>query len=134
MGLPNSADVQKSVERLTEYYHVSVPLGDSAIAAQDYLGDTTNDAGVPVPSATLDSARVTLGAADDGNTSFTVHNETKNNTHAFTLDADTYTAETGIGLYFSEGDEVAVEADAVTTPGDGISLVLTFEVNPAPTN
>lgn len=133
MGLPNSADVQKSVERLTEYYHVSVPLGGT-LAAQDYLGNTTDNAGVPVPSATLDSARVTLSAADDGATSFTVHNETKNNTASFTLEADTYTEAENLDLYFSEDDELSVEVDAVTTPGDGLSLVLTFEVEPAPMN
>lgn len=128
------SDLGKSVERLGDYYEVTIPLGDNTLAAQDYIGDTTNDAGIPMPQGELEAARVTLGAADDGNTTVQIDNETANNNHSFDLDADTYTAETGIGLYFSEGDELSAQVTSVTTPGDGLSIHLRFKVDPAPMN
>jgi len=128
------SDLRKSVERLSGYYTVTVPLGDAILTSQDYLGDTSNDDGVPMPEGDLQEARVTLTAADDGNTTVQIDNETADNNHSFDLDNDSYTAETGIGLHFSEDDELSVHVSSVTTPGDGLSMVLTFDVNTAPMN
>lgn len=134
MANPQSYDLQKSAQRIGDYHYLVVPLGDATLAAQDYLGNTAGDEGVPAPNARLQEAHITLTAADDGNTTVQIDNETQNTNHSFSLDADTFTQETGIDLYFSEGDEVSVQVNSVTTPGDGLSAVLVFEVEHAPMN
>lgn len=138
MGLPNSGDIQKSVDRLRRYYTIEVPLGGT-LAAQDYLGSTSGDAGVQVPQGTLESVDVTLSAADDGNTTVQIDNETQDNNVTFDLENDSYTSATptdgsGNPLYFSEGDELSVSVSSVNTPGDGLSAILTIEVGAAPMN
>lgn len=133
MALPNAADIQKSVLRLAGYYTFTVPVA-GALAAQDYLGDTTNDEGQPMPQGTLEAVRVNLSSTDDGNTDVQLENETTGTTHSYTLGTSAYEEETGIGLYFSEGDELSVAVTSVTTPGDAIGITLLHEVAPAPMN
>lgn len=87
-----------------------------------------------MPQGTLDEARVSLASADDGNTEIQLENETAGTTHSFTLDADTWTTETGIDLYFSEGDELSVTVNSVTTPGDDANLTIVHQVDQAPMN
>lgn len=128
------SDLRKSVERLSDYYTLTIPLGDATLANQDYLGNTSGDEGVPMPDGTLEELHVTLTADDDGNTQFVVENETQGNTASGSLDADSFTQLTGIGLDFAEGDELSVTVDNVNTPGDGLSAVAIHEVRGAPMN
>lgn len=128
-----TADVYKMLRRLADYLPLTYTLGGT-LAAQDYVGDTSADAGVPLPAGTLDEIYVTLGSGDDGNTTVVLENETTGTTHTTTLDADTFTTETGIGLYFSEGDELSISVGAVTTPGSDANVQLRHKVDRAPMN
>jgi hypothetical protein len=128
------SDLLKSVERLSGYYTLTIPLGDATLAAQDYLGNTSGDEGVPLPQGSIEEVHVTLTADDDGNTTVQLDNETQDNNFSFGLNADSFTQHTSDSLYFSEDDELSLSVTSVTTPGDGLSVVVYVDVDTAPMN
>jgi len=97
-----------------------------ALAAQDYLGDTAGDSGVPMPDCTLNHVHYHLGSADDGNTDVVFHNETQGTSATVTLSTNTED-DADLDLGFNEGDEFAIEVDSVTTPGSDLSLLVEYE-------
>lgn len=127
------SDLKKSIERVSNYYSSSYAL-PGTLSARDYVGDTTNDDGVPMPQGTVEGVFVTLGTADDGNTTVVIENETTGTTHTTTLEADTYTEDTSISLYFSEGDELSISVGATTTPADDANVTLHHDIDTAPMN
>lgn len=127
------SDLLKSVERLSKYFQHTVTLAGT-LAAQDYLGDTSADEGVPQPQGTIEQVHVTLGSADDGNTTIVLENETTGDTHTTTLESDNYTADSSASLYFSEGDELSISVGNVNTPGSDAAVTLVHDVDTAPMN
>lgn len=126
-------DLLKTIENVAGYYQTQYTLYGT-LAAQDYVGDTTGDAGVPMPPGDIVGAYITLDSADDGNTTVVIENETQGTTATVTLDADTFTEDTTIDLSFEAGDELSISVGSVTTPGSEANVVLHHDVDTAPMN
>lgn len=108
-------DLKKSIEHLGLNGVTAVVSG--AAEARDYLGDTTNNEGVPMGRGRVVSVSANLGTADAAGLGVTVHNVTDGTSEDLTIDGTYDQVDTD--LYFSDGDELALEVTAVdgTTPG-----------------
>lgn len=127
------SDLIKSFERIGGHYVVTVALpGTWAVA--DYLGDTTNNAGLPVPGGTLVDAFLNAQTSPNASSDVSIENETTGTTHTITVDSTYETASPD--LDFSDNDELSVAFTSVgaTAAGADGSLVLVFEVDKAPMN
>lgn len=99
----------------------------------DYLGDSTNDEGVPLGAGEVESVSLTSQTADATGLEVTVHNVTRGTSEVVTFASSTYDQQ-DVDLHFGEGDEVAVEVTAVdgTTPAADTQLTFSHEVSLAP--
>lgn len=132
MALPDAGDVAKSVDRVRRFFTVTAAL-PGTWSASDYLGDSTADAGKKMPEGTLTSAHVNCQTVPDASSDLVVENETTGTTHTITVNA-AYVEETGIDIYFSEGDELSVYFSSVgaTVAGADGEVVVEFEIEPSP--
>lgn len=126
-----SVDLKKSLRRFAQYYQVSVGLPGTASAA-DYLGDTTNDAGSPMPDGTIEEAYVNFQTAPNTTTTITLENEATGTTHDIDV-TSAYHEETDIGLNFSDGDELSVAVTSADGGSDG-HVSIHHEVDLTPMN
>lgn len=126
-----TVDLKKTLRRFAQYYHVEVGL-PGTLAASDYLGDTANDAGVPLPNGEVESVYVNLQTAPTSSSTITLENESTGTTYDVTV-SDAYHEETDVGLSFADGEELSVAVTAADGGADG-HVDIHYDVDLTPMN